>query len=157
LRHEDREFPREFLATGAGRDVRSAFRALGRAIRTLDEYVHLDDRSLAGADAIVGEQLSEASFVRNYLQLVFDRSRFAVLCPIRIQTPDYAAVSGENGFPDRICEFIAAGVNSGAIDDDDIVLEFGKGRRILLDLPADTPGPEKVVFRSEDGRMTVWN
>jgi hypothetical protein len=79
LRHEDREFPREFLATGAGRDVRSAFRALGRAIRTLDEYVHLDNRSLAGADAIVGEQLSEASFVRNYLQLVFDRSRFRPL------------------------------------------------------------------------------
>ena len=157
FRHEDRAFPRELLATDAGRDARSAFNAAGRAIRALEEFRLPNGYLPSGPDVIVGAQLSAVSFVQDYLELAFDGPLFAVLCPLEIHTPHGGtAKAGEDGFRDRICEAIGRTVTALAIDDHAASIELGE-YRITIDLVAGSVGPEKMLFHDEAGRITVWN
>jgi hypothetical protein len=106
FRSEDHAFPRDLLATDAGRDARSAFNALGRTIRALEEFKLPSGHLPSGPELIVGERLSAVSFVLGYIQLAFDGPSFTVLSPIQVQTPNSTARAGENGFRDGLCEAI---------------------------------------------------
>jgi hypothetical protein len=156
FRSEDHAFPRDLLATDDGRDARSAFNALGRAIRALEEFKLPGGHLPSGPELIVGERLSAVSFVLDYVQLAFDGPRFTVLSPIQVQTPNSTVRAGENGFRDGLCEAIGHTVISFAIDDRAVNIELD-GYRITIDLAAGSAGPEKLLFDDVDGRLAVWN
>jgi hypothetical protein len=156
FRQETHAFPRDLLATSDGREARSAFNALGRVIRALEELKLPSGNLRSGPEAIVGEQLSEVSFVQDYIQLVFDGLTFTVLCPLQIQTSSGTIGSNEKGFRDRLCEAIAHSVASLTITDRDVDITLDCGR-ILIDLAAEVSGPERLLFSDRDGRLTVWN
>jgi hypothetical protein len=156
FRKENHAFPRDLLVTDAGRDARSAFNALGRAIRALEEFKLPAGHFPSGLELIVGERLSAVTFVLDYIQLAFDGPGFTVLSPIQIQTPNRTVRTGENGFRDGLCEAIGHTVKSFAIDDRALNIELD-GYRITIDLAASSAGPEKLLFDDGDGRLTVWN
>jgi hypothetical protein len=156
FRREDHAFPRDLLATDAGREARSAFNALGRAIRALEDPT-LSGRQLpTGPQVIVDKQLSAVTFVLDYLQLSFDGPGFTVLCPARIRTPSNSAQRGEDGFRDQICAAIGHIVKSVTVNDRAVSIELD-GCEIVLDLSCSSAGPEKLIFNDTDGGMTVWN
>jgi hypothetical protein len=154
-RREDRAFPRDLLATDAGREARSAFNALGRAIRSLEDYARPDGRLPSEPASVVGERLSAVSFVLDYLQLDFDGLHFTVLCPAEVRTPDGTTKSGENGFRDRLCELIGSKVGALAIDERSTTIEFEGGCSVRLDLAAG-PSVEKLIFNDGAGMGRVW-
>ena len=156
IQREDHAFPRDLLATDTGREARSAFNALGRAIRTLEDFTLPSGHVPSGLEVIVGEQISAVMFVRDYLQLSFDGPGFAVLCPAQIQTPTNSAKYGENGFRDQICGAIGHIVKSVIVDDRAVSIEFD-GYKIVLDLSGSPIGPERLIFNEGDGRMIFWN
>ena len=156
FRQETHAFPRDLLATSDGREARSAFNALGRAIRALEEFGLPSGHLRSGPESIVGEKLSAVSFVLDYLQLVFDGLTFTVLCPLRIQTLCGTIGSNENGFRDRLCKAIGHAVTSLTITDRIVDITFDCGQ-ILIDLAAEVSGPERLLFSERDGRLTVWN
>jgi hypothetical protein len=156
FRAEDHAFPRDLLATDAGRDARSAFNALGRANRALEEFKLPSGHLPFGPELIVGERLSAVSFVLDYIQLAFDGPSFTVLSPMQVQTPNCTARAGENGFRDGLCEVIGHTVKSIAFDDRAVNIELD-GCRITIDLTGGSAGPEKLFFDNGDGRLAVWN
>ena len=97
IQRENHAFPRDLLATDTGREARSAFDALGRAIRTLEDFTLPSGHVPSGPEVIGGEQISAVMWARRYLQRSFDGPGFAVLCPAQIKPAHQLGPYGENG------------------------------------------------------------
>jgi hypothetical protein len=155
-RQEGQAFRRDLLATNDGREARSAFNALGGAIRALEELKLPGGNQRCGPELIIGGRLSAVSFVADYIQLAFDGPKLTVLCPLQIQTPGGTTRSNENGFRDQLCEAISHTVTSLTIDERTVGIALGH-YEIMIDLAAEVTGPERLLFSDGDGHLTVWH
>ncbi len=106
---------------------------------------------------IVGEQLSEVTFVQDYVQLAFDGPRLtAITCP-RVFVSGRWFNWGEAGYRDALCGQIAKVLRAGTTHDgQEIRLEFMDDTVISISLRDEGyRGPEAAYFVPID-KTTPW-
>lgn len=111
-----------------------------------------------GPSELPGEELSAVSFVRDYVELIFDGPILRCLAP-----PHIEARGGEARFPgprsrDLLCQLIGLRVISFEHSDDQLSLSFEGGQRVLVPQRWSSGGPEVAHFvPSRSGRLDVPN
>jgi hypothetical protein len=156
VRQENGQFPRDFLATDAGRGARAAFNLLGRAAAALEEHRAPDGSLATGPETIVGQQLSSVVFVMDYIQLDFHGQFFQVLCPFQIHAAGTIVRHGDDSFRDRLCEAIGQTVRSIEIGEDAVIITLERCRIDLLYGLGGT-GLETLNFTNRDHVFQVFN
>jgi hypothetical protein len=156
VRGEDRAFPRELLATDAGRQARSAFNIFMRDSAALEGHAKVDGTVPAGPETIVGDPLSSVDFRMDYLMLEFDRQSFRVECPLVVVTASGSLRLGEKGFRDAICDRIGEKVLSAQMTSTALVVGVASARIELFFGSPEATSPEPLTFIDRDHRQCVY-
>jgi hypothetical protein len=152
VRAENAGFPRDLLATDAGRQARSAFNLLSREAGALEDYRAPDGSISTGPESITGEQLSSVTFMQDYVKLDFNGQGFQVCCPIVIHTAGQSIRREDVGFRDRICDAIGQFVMSVDIGEAALIVAFDQ-LRIELRFASDAGTiNEPLIFNNRDHR-----
>jgi len=155
VRDENGQFPRDVLATDAGRNARAAFNLLARAVAALDEHSAPDGSIPTGPESLVGEQLSSVEFVMDYIQLGFDGQFFQVLCPLHIHVGESIVRPEDDSFRNVLCGIIGQIVHSVDIGDAAVIIRFEHCRIDLL-YGSDDSGRETLNYTNRDRVFQVF-
>jgi hypothetical protein len=168
LREENGQFPREFLSTDAGRQARSAFNALVRAVSACEDTSSSQRPVRLGVEGIVDESLELLSFgsrwtyptvVVDDLRLDFGGPAFVVYCPVLLEQPSAALRNVDPGFREAMCDLVGRRVRTVNIEVDSVSVLFEQCR-LQFSLRAgrdrESLGEEALLFVDYDGDLTVF-
>lgn len=102
-------------------------------------------------DRLIGKELSEVSFVMDYVEFHFNGPVLRALTPPTVRSAGLVARFPEVGSRDRLCDLISKTVVTvSAVDDVAIDLSFTDGATLTIPLDAESRvGPEAANFQSE--------
>ncbi|WP_433358752.1 hypothetical protein [Streptosporangium sp. CA-115845] len=110
--------------------------------------------------ALIGEETSSVTFVRDYVQLDFDGPQLSLFTWPRVSVGSTNGSMGEPGYRDMLCDLIgrpvlavAEGTETG------LVLDFGHGSVVIkLDPSEVADGPEIALLMGFTDRpgFAVW-
>lgn len=106
-----------------------------------------------------GESLSAVTFVMDYLQFDFNGHRLTTYVWPEVEIEDGVLSSGQPGYRDSLCSFIASGVESvEETSAGGVVIEFDRGTIRLNPAEADLTGPEIAMYNAAppDPFWMVW-
>src|SRR5258708_3883111 len=100
--------------------------------------------------SLVGEELSEVGFVRDYVELHFDGPVLRCLTKPVVESPSGRFVFPESGSRDALCSVIGGTVTAVSVQEHiSIALEFSGGQKITVPLDdASRVGPEAAHYQS---------
>ena len=107
---------------------------------------------------LIGEQLSAATFVQDYLQVDFNGHRLTVFVPMEVRARGLAWVSGHPDFRNQLCDLIGESVAAVDCRPEQLILSFAEARDICISLHDDVyVGPEAITFqpRNESGLWVI--
>jgi hypothetical protein len=94
-----------------------------------------NEKTIKTVHDLAGEELAAVSFVRDYVEFLFDGPVLRSLTSPRIVRGDTVSTFPERGSRDALCSAIGAKVTSVELkEDDSFVLIFGNGDRIIIPL-----------------------
>ena len=107
--------------------------------------------------AIIGEQLSSITFVRDYWQFGFDGIGVTALTRIDVRTKVAALRDGDDQFRNALCEQIGKTVKDVTfVRSEALTIIFGDQSSISVSLKwKDYRGPEALHLRGRDGFLRV--
>lgn len=118
----------------------------------------MDQIASSGLDHLENRQLAGVTFIRDYLQLLFDGPIMSVLSWPIVRVNDDAVMVNNQGYRDALCNQIGKLVTH-AIEEPNkkITLQFSDNSKIEISLKeGDQTGPEAVNLVLENGEWLVW-
>jgi hypothetical protein len=111
---------------------------------------------------LVGLELSGVSFVRDYVEFVFDGPVLRVMSEPEVHLVDRSGTFPNPPFRDLACELIGSTITSVNADVDGLTIAFERGATIRVPFGSVEAGPEVVHFvpwldgSLDVGSMRIW-
>lgn len=119
----------------------------------------VSEKMVSDISVLVGEKLSAAIFVMDYLQLDFDGILFTCWNWPLVENSAAVFSVSSSGYRDAVCDQIAKRVSRIEITEEVCLIAFEDTSRITIPLEVTADGPPEAAMFSDDGRkvMIVWN
>lgn len=107
---------------------------------------------------LVSNEFAGVTFIRDYLQLLFDGPVLNVYSWPVIKDGESEVKRDEYGFCDTICGFIGAKVIRAFEYEGELVVEFGDGNKIVISLKYEdrSCANAAILQRDKNGEWCVW-
>lgn len=143
--------------TGECSNLSRQFLALDHGL-VYGEGNNMDQIESSGLNNLENRELAGVTFIRNYLQLLFDGPIMNVLLWPIVTTNDGISMVDNPGYRDALCNQIGKLVTH-AIEEPNkkITLQFSDGSKIEISLKErGQTGPEAINLVLENGEWQVW-
>jgi hypothetical protein len=107
---------------------------------------------------IEGNQLSAVTFIKDYLQILFDGPRITAYTPPIIKTEESSYKWGDPGYRDSICDLIGQKViGSKFLENEELTVQFEDGRKLSISLRSeDYIAAEAMIFEDDNDNWWTW-
>ena len=105
---------------------------------------------------LIDKKLSAVVFVLDYLQIQFDGFILTFLDYPKVEVDKSIYSFGENGYRNKICEFIGKSVSAvNYVEDEIFSLSFDSGKIYCSINPESYRSPEMIIFDDGNGNTIV--